>query len=173
MKIFEENPNLDEVFQTADAELFMTRNAAENHAKTLEAKTVKRILRPDAKHVSVVDVTDPNVIPVGTFQTRIDENGKPNIKQAVVVLDNTGEGTLNSVEVSTPKADADLIEKPLPEVSKNTDVVEVSVKTNAGTTNRMPQNVNSATTAVETKAEDVVKPIVKPAAKTKVDNTSK
>lgn len=144
MKIFDENPNLDEVYQTADETLFMTRNAAENHAKTLKEKSVKRIVRPDAKNVAVVDVDAPNVVGLDTFQTGVDENGSPNLKQAVMVVDNDGNATLDSVNVETPKEDADLSEKPLQEVTKTTDVVEVSVKTDAGTTNLMPQNVNSA-----------------------------
>lgn len=144
MKIFEENPNLDEVYQTADENLFFTRNAAENHAKTLKAKNVKRIVRPDAKNVAVVDVDAPNVIGLDTFQTGVDENGNPNLKQAVMAVDEKGVGKLDSVDVQTPKMDTDLTEKPLPEVSKTTDVLEVSVKTDTGTTNLMPQNVNSA-----------------------------
>lgn len=178
MKIFNENPSLDEIYQTSDGNQFMTRNAAENHAKTLQAKTVKRIVRPDAKNVAVVDVDAPNVIGLNTFQTGVDEEGNPNLKQAVIVVDENGKGKLDSVDVEAPKVDADLTEKPLPEVTKTTDVVEVSVKTDAGTTNLMPQNVNSAVVdaakdAEPTKAtvKQAAKPVAKPTAKeTKTDS---
>lgn len=172
MKIFDENPNLDEVYETTDGNQFFTRNAAENHAKTLKAKTVKRIVRPDAKNVSVVDVDAPNVIGLDTFQTGVDENGNPNLKQAVIVVNENGTGKLDTVDVEAPKVDADLTEKPLPEVTKTTDVVEVSVKTDEGTTNLMPQNVNSAVVGAVKTAEPV-KATVKPAAKRTTKTASK
>jgi hypothetical protein len=46
MYIFEQNPDLKEVFQTVDGELFYTDNAAKNHARTLEDKTVEHFTRP-------------------------------------------------------------------------------------------------------------------------------
>lgn len=172
MKIFDENPNLDEVYQTADENLFFLRNAAENHAKTLADKRVKRIVRPDAKGVAVIDVDAPDVIGLDTFQTGADENGNPNLKQAVMVVDESGKGKLDTIEVEAPKIDAELTEKPLPEVAKTTDVVEVSVKTDAGTTNLMPQNVNSAVTDAANPAEPA-KATVKPAAKATTKTTAK
>lgn len=144
MKIFDENPNLDEVYQTADENLFFLRNAAENHAKTLADKRVKRIVRPDAKGVAVIDVDAPNVIGLDTFQTGADENGNPNLKQAVMVVDEKGNGTLDSVDVKNPQTPEGGLVQPLQENIPATDVVEVTVKTHEGTTNLMPQNVNSA-----------------------------
>lgn len=129
MKVFDENPNLDEVYQTADENLFFLRNAAENHAKTLADKRVKRIVRSDAKGVAVIDVDAPNVIGLDTFQTGADENGNPNLKQAVMVVDESGNGTLDSVDVPAPKTKADL-------------------------TNLMPQNVNSAVKEQRTKNQE-------------------
>jgi hypothetical protein len=45
MEIFEQNPDLKEVFQTTDGEFFYTENAAKNHARSLEDKTVEHLKR--------------------------------------------------------------------------------------------------------------------------------
>jgi hypothetical protein len=42
---FKMYPNLDVYYQTSDGTAFFTQNAAENHAKTLENKTVTKITK--------------------------------------------------------------------------------------------------------------------------------
>ncbi len=46
-KIFETHPNLDVLYRTADGIVFLTENNAENHAKSLEDKRVKKVYRTD------------------------------------------------------------------------------------------------------------------------------
>jgi len=47
--IFSNNPNLDLYYKTSDDTAFFTRNSAENHAKTLEDKFVKKVTRTSEK----------------------------------------------------------------------------------------------------------------------------
>ena len=44
--VFKRHPKLTTIFQTNDGFLFFTLNAAQNHAKTLEKKSIKTIDRP-------------------------------------------------------------------------------------------------------------------------------
>lgn len=44
-KIFKANPHLDMYYKTSDSTAFFTLNAAQNHARTLENKTVKKVIR--------------------------------------------------------------------------------------------------------------------------------
>jgi hypothetical protein len=45
IEIFDAHPKLDCYFKTSDGSCFYTENAAETHAKTLENKNVKTIVR--------------------------------------------------------------------------------------------------------------------------------
>lgn len=55
-KIFEINPNLKEVFTTADGECFYKHDDAKNHAKTLVDKTVKHVKKSTAATLSETPV---------------------------------------------------------------------------------------------------------------------
>lgn len=52
-EIFEQHPNLDKVYTTADGECFYNENDAKNHAKTLDVKTVEPVY--NEKLLEVVD----------------------------------------------------------------------------------------------------------------------
>jgi nucleoside 2-deoxyribosyltransferase len=55
MDIFEQNPELQEVFQTSDGTSFYTENAAKNHARNLEDKKVSHLERP-SELASIIDL---------------------------------------------------------------------------------------------------------------------
>ena len=57
-EIFKNNPNLQEAFVTSDGNPFYSKNAAENHAKTLEDKTVKHLENPSKKVVVIDEDTE-------------------------------------------------------------------------------------------------------------------
>lgn len=97
---FKNNPEANEVYTTADGNMFFTRNAAENHAKTLEDRTVTREVNPRSKDVAVVDVDDPAVASVGTIQTGEDENGNPELKQILANTNEAGEVEMHVVAVN-------------------------------------------------------------------------
>lgn len=87
-EIFEENPSLDTVYQTSDENYFYSQNAAENHAKTLKDKTVKKHTNP-SKKVAVEDVE--NVEEQIFFQTGENTDGSPKIEiepQTEIAIDN-------------------------------------------------------------------------------------
>lgn len=42
--IFNDNPNLDVAYKTADGKYFYTENGAQNHAQTLKNKEVKKVV---------------------------------------------------------------------------------------------------------------------------------
>jgi len=83
--IFKNNPNLKEVFITSDETAFYERNPAENHAKTLEDKTVTRLVNPSRK-VSEVDIDAPENATLGLIQTGEDKDGNPDLKQIVAKI---------------------------------------------------------------------------------------
>lgn len=58
-KIFSENPNLKEYFETTDGHKFFNENAAKNHAKTLAegSRGVKHVERP-ADKVEIVETDE-------------------------------------------------------------------------------------------------------------------
>jgi hypothetical protein len=80
--IFKQNPELNEVFETADGNSFYLRNAAENHAKTLKDKKITRKTNP-SKEVSEVDIDAPENAPLGLIQTGEDKDGNPDLKQII------------------------------------------------------------------------------------------
>ena len=43
--IFNDNPNLDVAYKTADGKYFYTENSAQNYALTLKNKEVKKVVR--------------------------------------------------------------------------------------------------------------------------------
>ena len=45
--IFNDNPNLDVAYKTADGKYFYTENGAQNHAFTLKNKEVKKVVRTE------------------------------------------------------------------------------------------------------------------------------
>ena len=45
--IFNDNPNLDVAYKTADGKYFYTENGAQNHAQTLKNKEVKKVVRTE------------------------------------------------------------------------------------------------------------------------------
>ena len=45
--IFNDNPNLDVAYKTADGKYFYTENGAQNHALTLKNKEVKKVVRTE------------------------------------------------------------------------------------------------------------------------------
>lgn len=51
--IFKTNPNLKEAYKTSDENYFYSKNAAQNHAKTLENKTIQELVNPSEKVVLV------------------------------------------------------------------------------------------------------------------------
>lgn len=52
-KVFQENPNLKEFYKTSDGTPFYSHNAAQNHAKTLEDKSIEKVERPAGKVVDM------------------------------------------------------------------------------------------------------------------------
>lgn len=99
MDIFKENPNLDVAYGTTDGNYFPTRNAAENHAKSLKDKKVKKHVRPDAKNVNVLDADDPEVAAITTIQTGEKEDGTPDLKQVLAKTEDSGKTTVETVPV--------------------------------------------------------------------------
>ena len=97
---FKNNPEATEVYTTTDGNMFFTRNAAENHAKTLEDRKVTREVNPRTKEVAVVDADDPNAAALGTIQTGVDENGNPELKQIVAATDEKGNAQMHVVAVN-------------------------------------------------------------------------
>ena len=45
--IFNDNPNLDVAYKTADGKYFYTENSAQNYALTLKNKEVKKVVRTE------------------------------------------------------------------------------------------------------------------------------
>lgn len=45
--IFNDNPNLDVAYKTADGKYFYTENGAQNHALSLKNKEVKKVVRTE------------------------------------------------------------------------------------------------------------------------------
>lgn len=58
-KVFQEHPALKECYKTSDGQCFFTKNAAENHAKTLEVKKVEHLERPSEATTSPTSEPDP------------------------------------------------------------------------------------------------------------------
>lgn len=52
-QVFKENPNLKEYFKTSDGTPFYSQNAAQNHAKKLEDKTITPVVRPAGKVIDL------------------------------------------------------------------------------------------------------------------------
>jgi len=46
MDVFKKYPNLDHYYETSDGMKFFRENDARNHAKTLEDKSVKKVVKP-------------------------------------------------------------------------------------------------------------------------------
>ena len=102
--IFKNNPNLKEVFITSDETAFYERNPAENHAKTLEDKTVTRLVNPSRK-VSEVDIDAPENATLGLIQTGEDKDGNPDLKQIVAKIIEGENAELAVVPVNYAPAD--------------------------------------------------------------------
>lgn len=89
-EIFKNNPELKEAFITVDGTPFYSRNAAENHARTLKSREITRITNPSISQVDALDMDDPQNVGIGLLQTGTDENGNPELKQVVAQLDENG-----------------------------------------------------------------------------------
>ena len=67
--IFNDNPNLDVAYKTADGKYFYTENGAQNHAQTLKNKEVKKVVRTEettekeeVKNEIVTETEEPQTI---------------------------------------------------------------------------------------------------------------
>ena len=67
--IFNDNPNLDVAYKTADGKYFYTENGAQNHAQTLKNKEVKKVVRTeeatekeDVKNEVVTETQKPQTV---------------------------------------------------------------------------------------------------------------
>lgn len=67
--IFNDNPNLDVAYKTADGKYFYTENGAQNHAQTLKNKEVKKVVRTEettekeeVKNEVVTETEEPQTI---------------------------------------------------------------------------------------------------------------
>ncbi len=103
--IFNDNPNLDVAYKTADGKYFYTENGAQNHALTLKNKEVKKVVRTE-------DATEKEEVK-NEVATETEE------PQTVVTVEPSepSENT-NSSEVSDNSE--------IPEPSESTDSSEVS-----------------------------------------------
>ena len=99
-KIFKQHPELKEAFVTVDGEAFYTRNMAENHARTLTSKEIKRVTNPSFSNVAPVDMDDPQNASLGLIQTGETEKGDPELKQIVAQVKNDGAVDLAVVPVN-------------------------------------------------------------------------
>ncbi|WP_395974265.1 hypothetical protein [Chryseobacterium cucumeris] len=82
--IFKRNPNIPEAFITSDNEEFYTKNAAENHAKTLKDKTIKHLTNPSEK-VAIVEESNQIFVQTGENQ---DGSPKVEAKTAEITVNN-------------------------------------------------------------------------------------
>lgn len=59
-KLFENNPNITEYFETSDGSKFYTENLAKNHARDLKDKAIKTVERPEEKveKISAADIIE-------------------------------------------------------------------------------------------------------------------
>lgn len=99
-EVFKQNPDLKEVFITSDNTPFFTRNLAENHAKTLADRNIKRVVNPSLSEVPTVDMDDANNAPLGLIQTGETEKGDPDLKQIVAQVQTDGAVDLTVVAVN-------------------------------------------------------------------------
>lgn len=78
--IFNDNPNLDVAYKTADGKYFYTENGAQNHALTLKNKEVKKVVRTEeateqeeVKNEVVTETEEPQTV-VTTEPSQPSEN---------------------------------------------------------------------------------------------------
>mgnify|MGYP000875474606 CR=1 FL=1 len=106
--IFNDNPNLDVAYKTADGKYFYTENGAQNHAFTLKNKEVKKVVRTE-------DATETEEVKneVATQTEKPSENPE------------SSENSDNS-ETPEPSENSDNSE-----VSDNSEIPELSENTNS------------------------------------------
>lgn len=117
--IFNDNPNLDVAYKTADGKYFYTENGAQNHAQTLKNKEVKKVVRPeeatekeDVKNEVVTETQKPQTV-VTTEPSEPSEN-----TESLEVSDNS--------EIQEPSESTDSSE-----VSDNSEAPKPSESTNS------------------------------------------
>lgn len=81
--IFNDNPNLDVAYKTADGKYFYTENSAQNHALTLKNKEVKKVVRTEeateteeVKNEVATETEEPQTV-VTTEPSEPSENPEP------------------------------------------------------------------------------------------------
>ena len=82
--IFEQYPNLEEYFETCDGQKFFKEAAAKTHARTLEDKEVKKVLKKDFKVVSkpkTFDIKKAGLEELKALLEKEKSEKKPNAKE--------------------------------------------------------------------------------------------
>nr|DAP62751.1 MAG TPA: hypothetical protein [Caudoviricetes sp.] len=86
--IFNDNPNLDVAYKTADGKYFYTENSAQNYALTLKNKEVKKVVRTEeatekeeVKNEVVTETQKPSENPEPSENSDSSENLDPSEEQ--------------------------------------------------------------------------------------------
>ena len=82
--IFNDNPNLDVAYKTADGKYFYTENSAQNYALTLKNKEVKKVVRTEeateteeVKNEVVTQTEKPSENPKSSENSDSSESSEP------------------------------------------------------------------------------------------------
>lgn len=134
--IFNDNPNLDVAYKTADGKYFYTENGAQNHALSLKNKEVKKVVRTEeateteeVKNEVVTETEEPQTI-VAAEPSEPSENT------------NNSEVSDNS---ETPESSENSDSSETPELSENTnssEILEPSEEQNKPRFELKPKNFN-------------------------------
>lgn len=99
--IFSNNPTLDLYYKTSDGNAFFTKNAAHNHAKTLEDKSVKKVTKTsvkddETKEIKTAEITVDSLLPAGDILSKEKSKANPDEAKAKVqeVLQKGAEGVV-------------------------------------------------------------------------------
>ena len=134
--IFNDNPNLDVAYKTADGKYFYTENSAQNYALTLKNKEVKKVVRTEDA-TETEEVKKEIVTPTEEPQTLVAaEPSEPSeITESSEVSDNS----------ETPESSENSDSSETPELSENTnssEILEPSEEQNKPRFELKPKNFN-------------------------------
>ena len=120
--IFNDNPNLDVAYKTADGKYFYTENGAQNHALSLKNKEVKKVVRTE-------DATETEEVKneVATQTEKLSENPESSENSDNSENPEPSETSDNS-ETPEPSENSDSSENPDP--SEEQDKTRFELKPN-------------------------------------------